>query len=260
VRVCVLGSGSSGNCTLVATSKVSVLTDLGFGPRSLLRRLRAADLVNQRIDAIFLTHGHFDHISGVVGMAAQWEIPVFLTPGTLHELRDLDLLPRVEVLQAGVPVILADLSVTPFAISHDAAEPVGFRFEAEGVAGALATDLGEITPAVLPHLAKCDWLILESNHDENLVRLGSYPLPLKQRLLSPVGHLSNHAVAGFLSRQFDARAEHIFLAHLSRNNNTPALALESAQAALDQRFGNVCSPAVALHLTDQVKPSIVLDL
>jgi phosphoribosyl 1,2-cyclic phosphodiesterase len=158
--------------------------------------------------------------------------------------------------------------VTPFAISHDAAEPVGFRFEAERVSGALATDLGEMTPEVAARLTGCDWLILESNHDENLVRLGPYPWALKQRLLSPVGHLSNHAVAEFLGNAFDARARHIFLAHLSRNNNTPALALDSAQAALDRRFGSqssddTCAPGDerhCLHLTDQVKPSIVLSL
>ncbi|HXK58335.1 MAG TPA: MBL fold metallo-hydrolase [Acidobacteriota bacterium] len=259
MRICVLGSGSSGNCTLVATSKVAVLTDLGFGPRSLLRRLRAVKLDGLNIGAIFLTHGHSDHISGVVAMAAEQQIPVFLTRGTLLELGGLDTLPRVEVLSPGVTVNIADLYVTPFAISHDAAEPVGFRFEAEGVSGALATDLGKITSEVTCHLNKCEWLVLESNHDEELVRLGSYPWPLKQRLLSPVGHLSNSALAEFLSNDFDAQARHIFLAHLSRNNNTPSLAMETAEDALGKRSDGKID-GIAVHLTDQMKPSIVLDL
>ena len=240
---------------MISTGKVSILTDLGFGKRSLQRRLHAANLDDQKISGIFLTHGHFDHINGVSALALERKIPVFATRGTLEELPES--LARVEVLRAGRPVTLGDLCVTPFAISHDAAEPVGFRFEAEGVRGALATDLGQMTPDVSAHFAGCDWLILESNHDENLVRLGPYPWLLKQRLLSPVGHLSNHAVAEFLSKGFDAQAQHIFLAHLSRKNNTPALARDSAQAALDSRFGSQSS---RLHLTDQVKPSIVLSL
>jgi phosphoribosyl 1,2-cyclic phosphodiesterase len=233
------------------------LADLGFGKRSLQRRFHAADLVDPNISAIFLTHGHFDHVHGASAFAWEHKIPVFATEGTLEELSDSESFERVELLRAGCPVTLGDLSVTPFAISHDAAEPVGFRFEAEGVRGALATDLGQMTPEVCAHLGGCDWLILESNHDENLVRLGPYPWLLKQRLLSPVGHLSNHAVARFLGSDFDAQARHIFLAHLSRNNNTPALALDSAQAALDARLG---SPSCCLHLTDQIKPSIVLNL
>jgi len=242
---------------LVSTGQVSVLTDLGFGKRSLQRRLHAANLGDEKISAIFLTHAHFDHINGVSAFALERKIPVFATQGTFEELPDSKSLARVELLRAGCPVTLGDLCVTPFAISHDAAEPVGFRFEAEGVSGALATDLGQMTPDVAAHLTGCDWLILESNHDENLVRLGPYPWSLKQRLLSPVGHLSNHAVAEFLGGAFDAQARHIFLAHLSRNNNTPALALETAQAALDTRLGGRSS---CLHLTDQVKPSIVLSL
>ncbi len=242
---------------MISTSQVSVLTDLGFGKRSFQRRLHAASLADQKIRAIFLTHAHFDHINGVSAFAQERKIPVFATEGTLEEVPDSKSLARVEVLRAGCPVTLSDLCVTPFAISHDAAEPVGFRFDAEGVSGALATDLGQMTPCVAAQLNGCDWLILESNHDENLVRLGPYPWALKQRLLSPVGHLSNHAVAEFLGNGFDAQARHIFLAHLSRNNNTPALALASAQAALDTRLGIQTS---CLHLTDQVKPSIVLSL
>ena len=182
---------------------------------------------------------------------------MFATEGTLEEFPESGALPRVELLRSGCPVIVGGLTVTPFAISHDAAEPVGFRFEAQGISGALATDLGQMTPEVGEHLDGCDWLILESNHDENLVRLGPYPWALKQRLLSSVGHLSNHAVAQFLGGPFDAQAQHIFLAHLSRKNNTPELALETAQSALDARFG---ARSHSLYLTDQIKPSIVLDL
>jgi phosphoribosyl 1,2-cyclic phosphodiesterase len=258
----VLGSGSGGNCTYLSTPRVSVLVDLGFGRRSLERRFSEAHLGDGKIDAVFVTHGHIDHFSGVIGLACETQIPVFMTAGTFQEAPDLALLPQVEILRPGDPVTLGDLTVTPFAISHDSAEPVGFRFEAEGIRGALATDLGEITPEVADHLQNCDWLILESNHDENLLRLGPYPWPLKQRLLSRVGHLSNYSLAQFLTSDFDGNATHLFLAHLSRQNNDPQLAFDSASHALATRSLARSATAChwALHLTEQTKPSIVLDL
>lgn len=257
-----LGSGSGGNCTYLSTPRVSVLVDLGFGKRSLDRRLSEAQLGNGAVDAVFLTHGHFDHFSGVIGLACENQIPVFMTAGTYEETPDLALIPSVEVVRPGESVTLDDLSVTPFAISHDSAEPVGFRFEAEGIRGALATDLGEITPEVSRRLRDCDWLVVESNHDENLLRLGPYPWPLKQRLLSRVGHLSNHSLAQFLTSDFDGSAVHLFLAHLSRQNNDPQLAFDSAWRALKGRPGvnGDAEGRWALHLTEQTKPSIVLEL
>ena len=262
MRVCVLGSGSGGNCTYLSTPRVSVLVDLGFGKRSLDRRLSEAQLANGKIDAVFLTHGHFDHFSGVIGLACENQIPVFMTAGTYEEASDLALLPSVEIVRPGQSVTLGDLSATAFAISHDSAEPVGFRFEAEGIRGALATDLGEITPEVAGCLRDRDWLILESNHDENLLRLGPYPWPLKQRLLSRVGHLSNHSLGCFLTGDFDGNAAHLFLAHLSRQNNDPHLALDTAWRALKDRPGvnGDADTRWSLHLTEQTKPSIVLDL
>jgi phosphoribosyl 1,2-cyclic phosphodiesterase len=139
---------------------------------------------------------------------------------------------------------------------------VGFRFEANGIQGALATDLGEISPDVSARLRCCDWLILESNHDENLLRLGPYPWPLKQRLLSRVGHLSNHSLARFLTGDFDGNAGHLFLAHLSRQNNDPQLAFDTARRALDNRpqTNGDAQDHWTLHLTEQTKPSIVLEL
>jgi phosphoribosyl 1,2-cyclic phosphodiesterase len=257
MQICVLGSGSGGNCTYVSTGRVSILIDVGFGSRSLARRWRETGLDGRNIAGVFLTHGHCDHFSGVLAFASERGIPVFLTAGTLTDVPALEQLPAMEILRPGCPVAMGDLCVTPFAISHDASEPVGFRLEAAGIAGALATDLGEITPEVALALQDCDWLVLESNHDENLLRLGSYPWPLKQRLLSRIGHLSNQALAAFLSHSFDGHAAHILLAHLSQQNNHPLLAFDTAVRALGQRSE---TRTWNVHLTDQKKPSIVVNL
>jgi phosphoribosyl 1,2-cyclic phosphodiesterase len=259
VRICVLGSGSSGNCTYIETGKVRVLIDLGFGKRSFDRRMREAGLRVGPVDAVLLTHGHSDHVSGAAkGRNKKALPPIFTTEGTLEDTPPLSECERIELICADQPFEIGNLRIEPFAISHDARQPVAFRLEAEGVCGAVVTDLGELTDAIAARLAGCDWLIIESNHDEELLKIGPYPWFLKQRLLSPLGHLSNQGLGDFLSRQFDGRAAHVFLAHLSRHNNDPVVALDSASRALNRR--PAANGRTRLHLTHQDKPSIVINL
>ena len=256
-RVCILGSGSGGNCTVVATNQACVLIDVGFGKRSLQARLRQAGLSHQRIDAVLLTHGHTDHIRGVQAFLNERDIPVYMNEGTRNEVLELQSISRWESFVADSPFAIGDLCVEPFTVSHDAADPVGFRFLTEGSCGALATDLGEVDDSVVKSLSGCDWLILESNHDEDMVKIGPYPWLLKQRLLSHSGHLSNGELSRFLSHHFDGQASDIFLAHLSQQNNHPRIALQSASRALSSRTHR---KPWKLHLTHQSKPSIVLQL
>ncbi len=259
MRISVLGSGSGGNCTFVATEKTAILIDQGFGPRSLERRLKDAGLQDHRIDAILLTHGHSDHTRGAVPVAEKLEIPIFMNEGTRAEVPELGEIDRWEPFETGKPFTVGDLSVEAFDISHDAAQPVGFRIHAEGLHGALATDLGELTPAVAAKLVRCDWLVLESNHDEEMLKIGRYPWALKQRVMGRNGHLSNSALARFLGGVFDGYARHLFLAHLSRENNDPEIAFKSASGALFRRRFALLE-SCKLHLTDQIKPTIVLGL
>src|SRR6202035_1173389 len=148
---------------------------------------------------------------------------------------DLSWLPSVQYFQPGRPFQIGDISVSPFTIPHDAADPVGFVFQAEGVRMAVATDLGYIPPNVKAQLKRVDLLLLESNHDLEMLRDGPYPWSVKQRVLSRVGHLSNEATAQFLERDYDDGASWIILAHLSESNNVPELARVAAERALAGR-------------------------
>ena len=260
MRISVLGSGSSGNCAYIATEQVAVLVDLGFGRRSLERRLRQVKLENKPIDAILVTHGHLDHVRGIPAFSSQCQVPIYMNEGTRNETRDLQNITRWETFQHNSVFFVGDLQVTPFTVSHDAAEPVGFRFSNNGICGALATDIGELNNTVTQQLADCDWLVLESNHDEEMVKIGPYPLHVKRRVLGNKGHLSNQELASFLADKFDRKAKHLFLAHISRQNNDPQIALESAQKALEEKKLPLLANSCTLHLTHQAKPSIVLDL
>lgn len=261
MQITVLGSGSRGNCTYLSTGNCQVLVDVGFGIRGLNRRFKEAGLVLDRLDAILVTHGHSDHVSGVRSILKKFPAAVvFTSAGTVAEVPGLRNLDRCEEIAADSSFSIKDITVTPFETSHDSAEPLGFRISAGGVTGALATDLGEFTPPVLSSTRNCDWLILESNHDEELLKVGPYPWNLKQRVLGSRGHLSNRALAEFLSKSFDGAASQLFLAHLSGQNNLPQLALDSASQGILSRVNGSACPDLTVHLTHQAKPSIVLDL
>jgi len=261
VRITVLGSGSSGNCTLLEDGTTRLLIDAGFGARSLKRRLKEAGLGLDKIDAILLTHGHSDHVAGVPSLTRTLgEVSVYMNDGTRDEVPPLRTIEKWERFESEVPFDVGDFTVMAFDVPHDAAQPVGFKISANGACGVLATDLGELTPSIETHLNGCQWLILESNHDEELLKIGPYPWELKRRVLGRKGHLSNNNLAEFLRHRFDGAATHLFLAHLSRQNNEPELAVSAAQRAVTDRHPLFGESEMSVHLTHQSKPSIVLDL
>ena len=183
-----------------------------------------------------------------------------MNQGTRREGAGLEEVPEWEELKCRRPVQIGDIVVEAFPVSHDASEPVGFRISCDGKIGSVVTDLGEITPWVKSKLEDCDWLVLESNHDENLLKIGPYPWRLKQRVLGRLGHLSNRSVAEFIRDDFDGSAAHIFLAHLSRQNNNPEIALKSASRALQDRPRRGLFESCQVHLTFQSRPSNVIHL
>jgi phosphoribosyl 1,2-cyclic phosphodiesterase len=244
VSVTVLASGSRGNCTLVASSGSRLLVDTGLSCRELLRRLARCGEDARLIDAILITHEHTDHVSGLHVLAKKLKIPVYMTAAT-HDAycrysRDgagnRIHLERLATFQAGCAFQGGDMTVMPFTIPHDAVDPVGFTFCSEGIKVGVCTDLGYMPASVKHHIRGCQVLMIESNHDVEMLRVGPYPWAVKQRVMSRVGHLSNDALADFLTKDYDGGAEFLILAHLSEQNNHPAVARMTAERALgDQR-------------------------
>ncbi len=237
IRVAVLASGSKGNSTLIATTRTRVLVDCGLSCRETFRRLQQAG-EDLRLDGIVISHEHSDHVNGLPVLARKTRASVYMTGpandawGRACEDSDLD---RLELFHAGCKFVIGDIEVTPFTIPHDAADPVAFTFCAEGVKIGIVTDLGYIPASVRQHVRGCDVLVIESNHDLEMLRIGPYPWTVKQRVMSRVGHLSNAALAEFFANDYDGSAAFVVLAHLSEQNNHPEIARRAAEAALQPR-------------------------
>ncbi len=243
LRVSILASGSAGNLTLLETERTRILVDAGLGKRETLARLAAVECNLDRLDAVLITHEHTDHCNGLPQVLGLWKTPLYVTEPTMDALQRI--LPEtfgkrlrgVESIQAGQRFSIGDIDVHAFAIPHDAADPIGFTFRSNGSKVAVCTDLGYMPELVKVHLRETDCMILESNHDLDMLKVGPYPWVVKQRVLSRTGHLSNHAVSEFLSDPdgFDSRARFLVLAHISQENNNPDLVRLSAEEALGRR-------------------------
>src|ERR1700730_874884 len=243
VSVSVLASGSRGNTAIVESSSVRILVDAGISCRETFKRLKSLGRNPRDISAILITHEHSDHVYGLATLAKKLNVPVFMT-GATHQawaraLRDdsgeLPKMAKLELFSAGRSFQIGDITVTPFTIPHDAADPVGFTFRAEGTKIGIATDLGYMPPSVRDQLRGCDVLMIESNHDLEMLRVGPYPWSVKQRVMSRVGHLSNEKLAKFLCTEYDGNASYLVLAHLSELNNHPEIARGTAEKALGLR-------------------------
>ena len=243
LRVSILASGSSGNITLLETECTRLLVDCGLGKRETLARLAAVEKSVEHIDGILITHEHTDHCNGLPQMLGMYKAPLYVTELTFDALKRVlpDRLEKrlrgIETIHAGEHFTIGDIDVHAFAIPHDAADPVGFTFRADGVKMAIVTDLGYMPELVKVHLRDADCLVLESNHDLEMLKVGPYPWVVKQRVLSRTGHLSNHAVSQYLAdpESFDGRARYLVLAHISQENNNPDVVRISAEQALGCR-------------------------
>jgi phosphoribosyl 1,2-cyclic phosphodiesterase len=243
VSVYVLASGSRGNAAVIESSRARLLIDAGISCRETFKRLKSQSIDPQSISAVLITHEHTDHVYGLNTLAKKLHGPVFMTGATYQAwsrgVRDKGgeraKLKKIEMFSAGRSFQIADITVTPFTIPHDAADPVGFSFRAEGTKVAIATDLGYIPASICDHLRNSDVLMIESNHDVEMLRVGPYPWSVKQRVMSRVGHLSNDSLARFFAKDYDGGAAYIVLAHLSEQNNHPELAWKAAEKALGRR-------------------------
>ena len=241
LAICSLASGSSGNCYLVRTPDTAVLVDAGISARQIKLRLEAMGLCLEDISAVLITHEHADHVMALESLAKRTGAAVCMSRGTYGAL-DLPLDgERLMLFSAGDSFSVAGLEIRSFPLSHDAAEPVSYSFTAGGRKLVIVTDTGVVTDEIAAEAADADILVLESNHDVNILRVGRYPWFLKMRILGDRGHLSNDAAAQLLLRitQDEApgteRERIILLAHLSQENNFPEMALATVTNELSGR-------------------------
>jgi phosphoribosyl 1,2-cyclic phosphodiesterase len=256
MKICVLGSGSRGNCTLVESGGTAVLIDAGFSGKEIRRRLQLIGRQVESISAILVTHEHNDHVSGAGILSRQAQVPLYANSATYQatESRLGKLSARCE-FGTGEQFTLDDLQVHPFAISHDTVDPVGFVISDGTHCFGYCTDTGKITTLIEHHLQGCDALVLESNHDPKMLREGPYPLHLQQRVRSNKGHLANEDAGRFLRKLVSQRLTNVVLAHLSETNNLPELALRAAKNSI-----NGCTEQIRIIPAAQDFPSPVIDL
>lgn len=232
MRFASLGSGSRGNATLVECGATLVMIDCGFSCRETERRLGRLGRTPDQLSALLVTHEHGDHVRGVPLLARKYGLPVWLTRGTHGMLRDTGL-PVVQYFDGHSSVEIGDLCISPFTVPHDAREPCQFVFENGMRRLGLLTDTGRMTPHIIESLDGCDALLLECNHDADMLAGGPYSAALKRRVGGPLGHLSNGQARALLEALDCSRLQHLVAAHLSDNNNRPALARTALGAALD---------------------------
>lgn len=233
MRFALLGSGSEGNALVVEVGQTRVLMDCGFSLSETVARLARIGLAPEQLHGIVVTHEHGDHIGGVARLARKYSLPVFLTHGTLRSQNGAFAnLSCVTEIHPHLPFAIGDLLVQPYPVPHDACEPVQYVFSDGAKRLGVLTDVGCSTPHIEATLSGCDALVLECNHDAELLANGNYPYSLKQRVGGRFGHLNNLDAAALLARLDNSRLQHIVAAHLSHKNNTRALAVSALSGAL----------------------------
>jgi len=240
VNVHLLASGSRGNALLVETAGTRILIDAGLSARQLCRRLDTLGVAPESLDALLITHEHGDHVRGLGPLARRLKLPVYIHTAVVGHLADTGVPGQVREFDEGCDLAVGNLSLRPFPITHDAHAPVGFVIDSPAGKIGIATDLGIATRLVVRHLQDCRILVLESNHDEIMLRDGPYPWPLKQRVRSTHGHLSNRASGALLEQLLWDGLDAVLLAHLSETNNCPDLARAAAGEVLAGQ--NLCRP------------------
>jgi phosphoribosyl 1,2-cyclic phosphodiesterase len=230
---CPLASGSKGNALLFKTQTTCILIDAGISTKTILEKLEQLQVDPSTLQAILVTHEHTDHIAGIPLLSERFQIPVLANGDTAKGLvHALGMRPRFKIFSTGETFAFGDLEIHPFTIPHDTLDPVAFTLRTGGLKVGICTDLGHVTSQVQKQLEKCDYLVLESNHEPSMVHACARPQVYKSRVLGKQGHLSNEACAELLKKIAHPKLKHVHLAHLSSECNAPLVALEKAAAAL----------------------------
>jgi phosphoribosyl 1,2-cyclic phosphodiesterase len=241
LAVCVLASGSKGNAIYISDGFTAILIDAGLSATEIKRRLRSRGLNPKDLNAIVVTHEHSDHIQAVGVLSRQLKLPIYLSRNIEKKVSSGNSLHEIQTFSSGSTFQINNLAVHPFAVSHDAADPVGFTIGQNGSRIGVATDLGIVTPHVKENLKHCHLLILEANHDPDMLINGPYPWYLKRRIQSRSGHLSNQQSKRLLMELQHKGLEHVILAHLSQTNNAPQKVLTEISGVLTR-----CKPRLTV--------------
>lgn len=257
VELCSLFSGSSGNATFVKAGSTSILVDCGGSGSQIEETLRKIDVDPSSLDCIFITHEHIDHIKGAGILSRRYNLPIYATYGTWQKM--ISRIGKISVdniryIQGGVPFGAFDAIVTPFSTPHDSTESVGFTIEHNGSRASVATDIGVMNKTVYENIKHSGIVLLESNHDVDMLLNGPYSPDLKRRVRSSVGHLSNDDCAITCAHLLDMGVKHILLGHLSLDNNTPSVAYATTEESLIMRGARIGSD-VTLEVADRYNPS-----
>jgi phosphoribosyl 1,2-cyclic phosphodiesterase len=234
MEVCILASGSSGNAIYVASAKTRLLIDAGLSARQIAVRLGQLGVVPESLNGICVSHEHGDHVAGLRVLQKRHGLPVYTNAGTLNGIRRQPKSDEISarVFQTGASFEIGDITVEPFSVPHDAYEPVGFRLQTASTCIGIVTDLGMCTSLIREKLKGCHAIVVEANHDEDLLREAPRPWALKQRIRSRQGHLSNIDAARLIAECATDSLQHVYLAHLSSDCNTPDTALRTVASQL----------------------------
>lgn len=259
LRFISLASGSSGNCYFVGTGSFGILIDAGIGARTIRKRLKNVGIPFEHVAALFITHDHADHVRAAGVLGEKYHIPVYATQA-IHDgiQRSYTVTEKIynskQVFDISQPVSIFDFTIEAFAVSHDASQTVGYTIHYKGKRFTIATDLGCICENAAQHISKANYLIIEANYDDQMLREGRYPHYLKNRVSSQFGHLCNKETALFLRDNYHSGLEHIYLCHLSNDNNTPQKAYDEVKFSL-QEIDIVVEVDVQLLALERTKPS-----
>ena len=257
MRFSVLASGSGGNVCYVETLETGILIDAGLSCRELIRRLEIIKCSSDHIDALIITHEHLDHISGAGPISRRFDIPVFINGPTYKKsFKTIGSISRNITINTGDTLTIKDIKVETFTKCHDAADPIGVAVSSNGTRLGLITDLGRSTRLLEERLKKCQALIVEFNHDPEMLEHGSYPVYLKRRIKGPEGHLSNQQAGDLLKTVSHEGLCHVILAHLSEKNNIPQKALSKAKEVLSDIGLN----KTEIHVSCQYEPLPLVEI
>lgn len=265
MRLCSIASGSSGNCIYVGSDTTHLLVDVGISGRRAEGGLNYLDLTGADIDGILVTHEHADHINGLGVMARKYGMPIYATKGTIKAIKSCTSVGNIDdslfrEVKEDEKLMIKDLTINPMRISHDAAQPVGYRISYGRKKVAVCTDLGHFTDYTVECLRGMDALLLEANHDVNMLQVGPYPYHLKQRILSDRGHLSNENSGRLLSRVLHDNLQAILLGHLSHENNLPELAYEAVRMEITLGDNPYNASDFAMQVAKRNEPTPVVNI